>query len=91
MVDNIQQLPPSSNDDRIRRETYRAIYGFAGLGRYSWGAVPSIHIVVNGGHVTLTGVVDNEADKNMAGMRANSVPGVFSVNNQLLIASQMTK
>ncbi len=89
--DNIEVLPASSLDDRIRREEYRAIYGFDGLSRYSWGAVPSIHIVVKNGHVMLTGVVDNEADKNMAGVRASGVPGVFSVNNNLQVQSQTAK
>lgn len=84
--DNIELLPPSSMDDRIRHAEYRAIFGFAGLSRYAWGAVPQIHIIVKGGHVQLLGVVDNEADKNMAGVRANTVPGVFSVANDLQVS-----
>lgn len=87
-VDNkINILPPSSMDDRIRRATARAIFSYDGLSRYGWEAAPSIHIIVNGGHVTLLGVVDNEADKNAAGLRANGVPGVFSVDNQLQVAN----
>jgi hyperosmotically inducible protein len=86
-IDNqIEVLPPSPNDDRIRRREYRAIYGFDGLTRYAMGALPSIHIIVKNGHVTLTGVVDSEGDKNMAGIQANSVPGVFSVTNNLVAA-----
>jgi hyperosmotically inducible protein len=85
VVDNIEVLPLSPNDNRIRHEVYRAVYGFDGLSRYSWGAVPSIHFIVKNGHVTLTGVVDNETDKNMAGLRANTVPGVFSVKNDLQV------
>jgi hyperosmotically inducible protein len=91
VVNNIEMLPPSPMDDRIRREEYRAIYGSDGLYKYGVGAVPSIHIVVKNGHVTLVGVVDNDADKNMAGIRSNSVPGVFSVDNQLQVENQRTK
>ncbi len=87
VVDNIEVLPPSPNDDRIRRQLYRAIYGFDGLSRYSWGAIPSIHIIVKNGHATLVGLVDNDNDKNMAGIRAKGVPGVFSVQNDLEVAS----
>ncbi len=82
---NIEVLPPSPQDDRIRRAEYRAIYGYDSLSRYAWGAVPSIHIIVKNGHVTLVGDVDNEADKNMAGVRANGVPGVFGVQNDLQV------
>ena len=79
VVNNIEELPPSSMDDRIRRAEYRAIYGFGGLSRYSWGTVPSIHIIVKSGHVTLVGVVDNLTDKQTAEIagqgRAGSVLG----------------
>jgi hyperosmotically inducible periplasmic protein len=91
VVNNIEILPPSPSDDRIRHAVYRAIYGFDGLSRYSWGTVPSIHIIVKGGHVTLVGVVDNEADKNMAEIQAKSVPGVFSVTDQLQVAGGAQK
>jgi hyperosmotically inducible protein len=91
VVNNIEVLPPSPGDDQIRRATYRAIYGFDGLSKYSWGTVPGIHIIVKGGHVTLVGVVDNENDKNMAGIQAKSVPNVFSVDNQLQVASNREK
>ena len=91
VVDNIEVLPPSSMDDSIRRAEYRAIYGDDALFKYSMGAVPSIHIVVKGGHVTLTGVVDNEADKNIAAIRAKSVPNVFSVDDQLQVGNQRKK
>jgi len=85
-VDNqIQILPPSPNDDRIRRQVARAIFNDNRLFRYSIGSVPPIHIIVNGGHVALEGVVDNEADKNVAGIRANTVPGVFGVKNNLRV------
>lgn len=86
-VDNqIQVLPPSPMDDGIRRAEYRAIYGYAGLWRYAMGALPPVHIVVDGGHVTLDGVVDNEADKNLIELRAKTVPNVFSVTNDLQVS-----
>src|SRR5579884_1183842 len=65
VVNNIRVLPLSPFDNRIRFAEYRSIYGFPALNRYALGALPSIHIIVNNGHVTLLGVVDNEADKNM--------------------------
>lgn len=87
-VDNqIQVLPPSPMDDRIRRAEYRAIYGFANLWKYAMGALPAVHIIVDSGRVSLYGVVDSEADKNLIGMRANTVPGVFSVTNNLQVAA----
>jgi len=85
IVNNIEILPTSPNDDRIRRAVYRAIYGSAGLDRYSLQAVPSIHIIVKNGNVALEGVADTEADKNLAGIRTNGVAGVFSVKNNLTI------
>ena len=91
MVNNIEGLPPSSDDDRIRRATYRAIYGSDGLSRYSWGATPSIHIIVKHGHVTLVGVVDNPGDKTLADIQAKGVPLVFSVDNQLQVANEKQK
>lgn len=84
----IEVLPPSPEDDRIRLAVFRAIYGDPALNRYAHQAVPPIHIIVKNGHVTLEGVVANEADKNIAGIRANSVPGVFSVKNNLKVESQ---
>jgi hyperosmotically inducible protein len=86
-VDNqIEVLPTSPNDDRIRRQVYRAVYGEGSLFQYSLANVPSVHIIVKNGHVALEGVVDNETDKNLAGIRANGVPGVFSVTNKLVIS-----
>src|SRR4051812_30321082 len=87
VVNDIQVLPTSSSDDQIRRAEFRAIYGDATLSRYSWGAVPPIHIIVNNGQVTLEGVVDNESDKNVAGIRAKGVPGTFSVQNNLRVVN----
>jgi hyperosmotically inducible protein len=86
-VDNqVQVLPASPMDDGIRHQEFRAIYSFPALSRYSWGAIPQIHIIVNNGHVTLEGIVDNQGDKDMAGLRANTVPNVFSVTNNLQVA-----
>ena len=85
VVNDIEVLPLSSYDDKIRLATYRAIYGHTALNRYVLQAVPSIHIVVKNGTVTLEGVVANEGDKNIAGLQANSVPGVFSVTNNLRV------
>jgi len=85
VVNNIEVLPPLPFDNQIRRAEYRAIFSQSNLGRYSMGAIPQIHIIVNGGHVTLEGTVMNEMDRNIAGLVANSVPGVFSVTNNLHI------
>lgn len=85
-VDNrIEVLPLSPNDDRIRVAVYRAIYGTTGLDRYALRAVPTIHIIVSNGNVTLEGAVGNEMDKNLANIKANGVPGVFSVKNNLRV------
>lgn len=84
VVNNIEVLPLSSFDDSIRANTYRALFGWnSPLFRYGRGVNPSIHIVVSGGHVTLEGVVTNEGDRRLAYMLVNSVPGVFSVTNNL--------
>jgi hyperosmotically inducible periplasmic protein len=83
VVNQIEVLPLSPFDDQIRRATYRSIFNTAGLYRYALGGNPSLHIVVNHGHVTLEGVVANEGDKNLAYIAASQVPGVFSVTNNL--------
>jgi hyperosmotically inducible periplasmic protein len=85
-VDNqIEVLPPSPNDDQTRRAEFRAIYSQPSLQRYAEGAVPPIHIIVKDGHVTLEGAVASEADKDVANVQANTVPGVFSVTNNLVV------
>jgi len=85
-VDNqIEVLPTSPMDDRIRRATYRAIYGNEVLSQYSLRAVPPIHIIVKNGHVTLAGVVSSAMDKQIAEVQSKSVPGVFSVTNDLQV------
>ena len=81
----IEVLPVSPNDDRIRRAVFRAIYSDPTMDRYAIQAVPPIHIFVKNGNVALEGVVATEADKNIAGIRANGVSGVFSVANNLRV------
>jgi hyperosmotically inducible protein len=86
-VDNqIEVLPPSPMDDRLRRQLFRAIYRYPTLQRYALGVQKPIRIIVKNGHVTLEGVVDSEGDKNLVGIRANGVPGTFSVTNNLLVS-----
>lgn len=86
VVNKIEELPTSMNDDRIRRAVYRALYADdSPLFRYGVGAVNSIHIIVKNGNVSLEGVVNTDGDKTIAGMRANGVSGVFSVKNNLVV------
>jgi hyperosmotically inducible periplasmic protein len=86
-VDNqIEVLPLSPMDDRLRIRLYRAIYGYPALQRYAMPVIKPIRIIVKNGHVTLEGVVDNETDKNLAEVRAKGVSGVFSVENNLVVA-----
>lgn len=85
VVNKIEVLPPSSADDRIRRATYRSIYSYGPLFKYSHAPVPPIHIIVKSGRVTLEGIVDSESDKQMAGMQANQVPGTFQITNNLRV------
>jgi osmotically-inducible protein OsmY len=89
VTNNIQVLPLSTIDNQIRRAEYRAVFfGNGGaLYRYSMGANPSIHIIVDNGHVTLEGVVNSKMDKTIANLQANHVPGVFSVTNNLRVES----
>jgi hyperosmotically inducible protein len=88
VINNIRVLPLSPMDNHIRAAEYRSIFGYSDLYRYAMGALPSIHIIVDNGHVTLVGVVNNQADKQVAYLRANSVPGVFSVTNDLRVAGK---
>jgi hyperosmotically inducible protein len=85
VINNIEVLPLSRIDDSIRVRTYRAIFRMAGLYRYALGVDPSLHIVVNRGHVTLEGVVANKTDSRLAYLAANQVSGVFSVTNNLRV------
>ena len=89
VVNQIEVLPNSPNDDRLRLALYRAIYGFnSPLFRYATQSVPSIHIIVNRGRVTLKGVAASKADANLAYIRARGVPGSFAVSNELTIEGQ---
>jgi len=87
-VDNqIEVLPPSPTDDRLRTRLFRAIYQFPALQKYELGVQKPIRIIVKNGRATLEGVVDNEGDKNLVGLRANGVSGLFSVTNNLQVAA----
>ncbi|MGB8065353.1 MAG: BON domain-containing protein [Candidatus Sulfotelmatobacter sp.] len=86
-VDNqIEVLPPSSMDDRLRIRLFRAIYQYPPLQKYELGVQKPIRILVKNGRATLEGVVDSESDKNLVGVRANGVSGLFSVTNNLQVA-----
>jgi hyperosmotically inducible periplasmic protein len=84
----IQVLPLSPNDDRLRLTLYQAIYGHSALQTLAIRAVPPIHIIVENGNVTLEGVVANEMQKNIANAQANGVSGVFSVTNNLRVEKE---
>ena len=85
VINKIEVLPLSPMDNRIRLATARAIYGGPALSRYAYGPLSPIHIIVKNGDVTLEGVVANQGDKNLAGIYANGVSGVFSVKNNLIV------
>jgi osmotically-inducible protein OsmY len=86
VVDNIEVAPTSPMDDRIRLATARAVYGAPQLNKYAIDPAKPIRITVINGNVTLSGVVDNEVDKDVANIKANGVPGVFKVVNNLQVA-----
>jgi len=88
VTNNIKLLSPLPDDDRIRREAVRKIFGMGNLSQYSWEAAPSIHIVVDHGHIRLIGYVNNETDKNMATIAAGQVTGAFSVKNELQVTGK---
>lgn len=90
ITDQIKVLPLSPMDDRLRAQVARAIFRDPTLSRYAMGAIPSIHIIVDNGHVTLTGSVMNQMDKEIAGMRANSTLS-FSVVNNLQVENPSPK
>ena len=91
ITNNIEVLPVSTMDNQIRRAEYRAIYSFPSFERYSIMALPLIHIIVSNGHVTLEGLVANQADKTAADIRAKTVPSVFSVTDNLQVQNQGQK
>ena len=89
---DIQVLPLSPNDDRIRRALYNTLFnGNSQLFRYALGANPSIHIITNNGKVTLKGIVSSEADKNYANIKARGVSGVFEVKNELEVEGSQAR
>ena len=86
VINEVEVLPPSPMDNQIRRAEYRAIYLDPVLTtRYAFRALPSVHIIVKNGRVNLEGVVASEADKNLVYLRANAVPNVFAVTNNLVV------
>ena len=89
VVNQIEVLPLSTFDDSVRVRAYRTLFNTGGLYRYAMGANPSIHIVVNRGHLTLEGVVANEGDRRLANIVANGIAGVFSVTNNLRTEREM--
>lgn len=92
VVNNIEVLPLSSFDDRIRVSAYRTLFGWQSpLFRYGRGTNPSIHIIVERGHLTLEGVVSRAGDRHLANALANSIPGVFSVTNNLRAESERAR
>jgi len=91
VVNEINVLPVSTFDDELRIRVARAIYGHPVLQKYAIDPQSPIRIVVENGHVRLEGVVDNQMDKQIAGVQASSVPGVFSVQNDLAVANEKTK
>ena len=92
VVNQIETLPLSPSDDRLRIALYRQIYGWnSPLFRYAHQAVPSIHLIVSRGHATLKGVVATRGDANQAYIRARTVPGLFSVKNELTVESERAR
>ena len=91
VTNRIEVLPLSFYDDRIRLAVYRAVYSHPVLTRYALQAVPPLHIIVKNGHVTLVGVLATEAERNVAFMEANSVPGIFSVTNNVQVERSRSK
>jgi len=85
VINNIEILPPSNMDNRIRQQVYNSVYSYGPLFKYSNIPVPPIHIIVRNARITLEGVVDSESDKSYAGVRANMVPGTFGVTNNLRV------
>lgn len=85
VINDIKVLPPNPLDDQAREQTYRKLVAAGGLSQYFWQAAPSIHIIVDNLHLTLKGYVNSEGDKNLAGITAKEIPGLFSVENDLQV------
>ncbi len=88
VVDKIQVDPLSPMDNQLRMRVARVVYGYPSLNKYAINPANPIRITVINGHVILSGVVDNQSDKDVAGIQANTVPGVFSVTNNIQVAGQ---
>jgi len=92
VVNEIQVLPPSPQDDRLRVALYRQLYNWdSPLFRYATQAIPSIHIIVDRGRAILKGIVSSKADAQLAYARASSVPGLFEVKNELVVESELPR
>src|SRR5215813_2237891 len=92
VVNQIQVLPVSPQDDRLRIALYRTLYNWdSPLFRYATQSIPPIHIIVDHGRATLKGIVESKADAQLAYMRARSVPGLFDVKNELVVSSDMAQ
>ena len=91
VIDEIEVDPPSPMDDRIRLNVARLVYGYPALSKYAIDPARPIRISVQNGHVTLYGLVDSEADRNIANIRANGVQGVFSVTNALQVENAVSE
>jgi hyperosmotically inducible periplasmic protein len=88
IVNDIEVLPVSPGDEKIRVAAFRAVFSKPPLERYGYRAVPPIHIIVNNGAITLVGVVATQAEKDIAGLAAREAPGTFSVTNNLKVESR---
>ena len=92
VVNEIQVLPPSPQDDRLRVALYRQLYNWdSPLFRYATQAIPSIHIIVDHGRAILKGIVSSKADAQLAYMRARTVPGLFDVKNELVVEGELPR
>jgi hyperosmotically inducible protein len=89
VINEIQVLPPSPQDDRLRIALYRTLYNWdSPLFRYATQAIPSIHIIVDHGHAILKGIVSSKGDAQLAYIRARGVPGLFDVKNELMVEGE---
>lgn len=92
VTNQIEVLPLSPSDDRLRIALYRQIYGFnSPLFRYATQSIPPIHLIVKSGHATLKGIVANKGDATQAYVRARGVPGLFSVKNELVVEGELPR
>ena len=92
VINEIEVLPLSPQDDRLRTALYRTLYNWdSPLFRYATQSIPSIHIIVKNGRATLKGIVDSKGDAQLAYMRARGVPGLFDVKSDLVVSSDMAQ